>query len=227
MRTSLARSILLLCTVTLIVGACGIVEAPYTTSRVDTPLSITLTFDRPVAVIRPTVERAALPSQASVSPSEARFRGVDRRIRVAVGDLVHPAAIVRPTEQGDLFFTVSGSVSARKDGGLAPTAMLPFHFRDAASYRSTPADFHEVFDAPIDGTSRSVAVPLFAHCVPGADCTLDFWFEVFAPRPADGSPVIVSYRVDARVTAYGGRPLTAKTSLAIESTGEKQPPDVR
>jgi hypothetical protein len=116
---------------------------------------------------------------------------------------------------------------ARKDGSLANAAVLPFHFRDAASYRPSPASVPEVFDAPIDGTARTVAVPLFAHCAPGTDCTIDFWFEFFEPRPADASPVIVSYRVEARVTAFDGHPLTAKTALTIDSTGAKQPPDVR
>jgi hypothetical protein len=113
-----------------------------------------------------------------------------------------------------------------KDGSVRPDATLPFHFRDASFFRPSPGRVPEVLDAPIDGTERTVAIPLFAHCSPGADCKLDFWFEIFTPRSADTGPVTVTYRVDARVTSFDRHPLSPATTLTIESTGPNQPPGV-
>jgi hypothetical protein len=119
------------------------------------------------------------------------------------------------------------SSAVGRDGRAVPDAVLPFHFRDASIYRSSPASSVEVLDALIDGADRTVAVPLFAHCEPGRDCVVDFWFEVFPPRPTDAAPVTVTYRVEARVTAFDGHPLTPSTALTLESFGPRQPPDVR
>src|SRR3954468_16166447 len=82
-------------------GRC-ILAAPYTSGRAETPISITLTAARPVAVVRPAVDRSGLPANANVSPSEMRLTAVDARVRPVVGKVPEPASIIHPASNGDL-----------------------------------------------------------------------------------------------------------------------------
>ncbi len=101
------------------------------------------------------------------------------------------------------------------DGRTDANTTVPLRFRDANFFRSTPASIPEVLDLVADGVSRTVAIPIFAHCQPDADCTLDFWLELFGPRGADVGPVTVTYRFDARVTAFSGTELPVDASLTL------------
>src|SRR3954454_15668930 len=85
----------------LVLAGC-IIEAPYTSGRAETPISITLTSVRPVAVVRPAVDRTGLPSNADVSPSQGLLAGADARFRAVVGKVTEPASIIPPTSNGDL-----------------------------------------------------------------------------------------------------------------------------
>jgi hypothetical protein len=102
-----------------------------------------------------------------------------------------------------------------RDGTPNANAVVPLHFRDVTLFRSVQVPIPELLDLPADGVSRSVGIPIFSHCQPAKDCTLDFWLELFPPLADDVAPVTLTYRFDARVTAFTGESLSRETLLTI------------
>ena len=97
-----------------------------------------------------------------------------------------------------------------RDGGAANGN--PAQLRVNGSLQPYPP----LIDVPLDGQSRTVGVPLFASCRPGASCTVDFFLELFPPFEGDDAlPVTLTVGLEARLTSFASDPFPRDTAISI------------
>lgn len=167
------------------------------------------TFDAPITVAPPaTPLRAAQQGTLDVNPSIGG---------IVIYDLALAGVPASPIpEVLEVPGLVVATLSASGPGG-APVAgaSVGVRFPNMTSGR-TAAAWPDAINLPADGTARTVVIPAFAACVPGSGtCGVEITLSAGVPRGAGTTRITVSYRLDARVTAFSGAPLGPGTRLSL------------